>query len=105
LPREYNGDRLRVSLQGVQSYQLTITAGDLVEGQWFLHEPFPGLSWTLQVAAIDLVADPDRRLVRIVTTDPIRQVVDYPSDRSVRLMAPPDTSNSTMYFEAGGGES
>ncbi|MBB4687860.1 hypothetical protein [Amycolatopsis jiangsuensis] len=62
--------------------ELTIAAEDLTQGQWFLHEPAPGLrSWPLQVATAEVLDD----AVRIVTTDEVRELVSYARDRRVRL--------------------
>ena len=60
----------------------TVAAEDLSQGQWFWHEPAPGLrSWPLQVATAE-VLDND---VRIITTDEVRELVSYARDRRVRL--------------------
>jgi hypothetical protein len=62
--------------------QPTVAAEELTTGQWFWHEPAPGLrSWSLQVAATELAENS----VRIVTTDEVRELVSYARDRRVRL--------------------
>ncbi|MGW4395260.1 hypothetical protein ACWEHA_08230 [Amycolatopsis nivea] len=60
----------------------TVAAEDLAQGQWFWHEPAPGLrSWPLQVATAEILED----AVRIITTDEVRELVSYARDRRVRL--------------------
>lgn len=60
----------------------TIAAEELTQGQWFWHEPAPGLTgWALQVATAELLED----AVRIVTTDEVRELVSYARTRRVRL--------------------
>ena len=60
---------------------------ELAEGQWFWHEPVPGLprSWSLQVARKEI----SESSVRIVTTDDVREVVSYRRERRVRLAPDP----------------
>ncbi|MFI7681023.1 hypothetical protein [Actinophytocola sp. NPDC049390] len=54
----------------------------MTEGLWFWHELAPGLGWMLQVAAVELRLD----VVGIFTTDPERELVEYPRGRQVRLV-------------------
>ncbi|MFF0143831.1 hypothetical protein ATK36_4008 [Amycolatopsis sulphurea] len=62
--------------------ELTVAAEDLTQGQWFWHEPAPGLrSWQLQVATAEVQDD----AVCIMTTDEVRELVSYARDRRVRL--------------------
>lgn len=62
--------------------ELTVAAEDLTQGQWFWHEPAPGLrSWPLQVATAEVQDD----AVCIMTTDEVRELVSYARDRRVRL--------------------
>ncbi|HEY2056867.1 MAG TPA: hypothetical protein VGL64_04305 [Amycolatopsis sp.] len=62
--------------------ETTVAAEELTRGQWFWHEPAPGLkSWQLQVAEAELTAD----AVRIITTDDVRELVSYRRTRRVRL--------------------
>ncbi|MDT8911019.1 hypothetical protein [Amycolatopsis sp. PS_44_ISF1] len=64
--------------------ETTVAAEDLTRGQWFWHEPAPGLkSWPLQVAEAELTAD----AIRILTTDEVREQVSYARTRRVRLAA------------------
>ncbi|WP_239153896.1 hypothetical protein [Amycolatopsis sp. FDAARGOS 1241] len=70
------------TLSEVDIQESTVAAEDLTEGQWFWHEPVRGLrAWSLQVARAEVGAT----MVRIVTTDDIREVVSYRRDRRVRL--------------------
>ncbi|MFD5826266.1 hypothetical protein [Lentzea sp. NPDC060358] len=62
------------------------TAADVVAGQWFWHEPWPGYRVPLHVAAVSRHG----RTVRIVTTDPDREIVQYRSDRPVHLLRDED---------------
>ncbi|USX54406.1 hypothetical protein [Lentzea sp. HUAS12] len=62
------------------------TASDVVAGQWFWHEPWPGYRVLLRVAATSRHG----RTVRILTTDPDREVVQYRLDRPVRLFEDED---------------
>ncbi|WP_410596427.1 hypothetical protein [Amycolatopsis sp. lyj-23] len=60
----------------------TVPAHQLTKGQWFWHEPAPGLpAWQLQVNSAELVEDS----VEIFTTDGERELVSYPRNRLVRL--------------------
>jgi len=60
----------------------TVPADQLTKGQWFWHEPFPGLpAWQLQVDSAELVDDS----VQIFTTDEVRELVSYTRTRRVRL--------------------
>ncbi|WP_290055439.1 hypothetical protein [Amycolatopsis solani] len=60
----------------------TVPAYQLTKGQWFWHEPAPGLpAWQLQVTSAELVEDS----VEIFTTDEERELVSYPMNRLVRL--------------------
>ena len=60
----------------------TVPADQLMKGQWFWHEPAPGLpAWQLQVDSAQLEGDS----VEILTTDEVREMVSYPRERRVRL--------------------
>ncbi|MDT7805525.1 MAG: hypothetical protein QOI78_8958 [Actinomycetota bacterium] len=60
----------------------TVPADQLTKGQWFWHEPAPGLpAWQLQVTSADILEDS----VEIFTTDEERELVSYPRNRLVRL--------------------
>ncbi|MFJ1768411.1 hypothetical protein ACIOD2_49400 [Amycolatopsis sp. NPDC088138] len=60
----------------------TVPADQLTKGQWFWHEPAPGLpAWQLQVNSADILEDS----VEIFTTDEERELVSYPRNRLVRL--------------------
>ncbi|MEV6880267.1 hypothetical protein [Amycolatopsis sp. NPDC051128] len=60
----------------------TVPADQLTKGQWFWHEPAPGLpAWQLQVNSAELLEDS----VEIFTTDEERELVSYPRSRLVRL--------------------
>jgi hypothetical protein len=60
----------------------TVPADQLMKGQWFWHEPAPGLpAWQLQVNSAELLEDS----VEIFTTDEERELVSYPRNRLVRL--------------------
>jgi hypothetical protein len=71
----------------VDMQELTVAAEELSEGQWFFHEPVPGVpvpglrSWPLQAAAVQV----GEKTVRIVTTDDVREVVSYRRGRRVRV--------------------
>jgi hypothetical protein len=66
------------------TYDETVAAEELTKGQWFWHQPAPGLAgWPLQVATAEVVED----AVRIVTTDEVRELVSYARTRRVRLAA------------------
>ncbi|HET6707320.1 MULTISPECIES: hypothetical protein [unclassified Amycolatopsis] len=59
-----------------------VPAHQLTKGQWFWHEPAPGLpAWQLQVNSAELLEDS----VEIFTTDEERELVSYPRNRLVRL--------------------
>lgn len=61
---------------------VTVPADQLTKGQWFWHEPAPGLpAWQLQVTSAELLEDS----VEIFTTDEERELVSYPRNRLVRL--------------------
>ncbi|MET8849186.1 hypothetical protein [Amycolatopsis sp. NPDC004625] len=60
----------------------TVPAHQLTKGQWFWHEPAPGLpAWQLQVTSAEVREDS----VEIFTTDEERELVSYPRNRLVRL--------------------
>lgn len=79
------GEKLSVvvtSLLTMDTNDATVPADQLTEGQWFWHEPFPGLpAWQLQVSYAELLEDS----VQIFTTDEVRELVSYPRSRRVRL--------------------
>ncbi|MFD4668834.1 hypothetical protein ACFWNN_03815 [Lentzea sp. NPDC058450] len=66
------------------------TAADVVAGQWFWHEPWPGYRVPLQAAGTSRHG----HTVRIVTTDSDREVVQYRFDRPVRLVRDADPIDS-----------
>ena len=66
----------------MNSEEATVPADQLTKGQWFWHEPAPGLpAWQLQVNSAELLEDS----VEIFTTDEERELVSYPRNRLVRL--------------------
>ena len=70
------------SLTLVNTGESTVAAEELSEGQWFWHEPVPGLAaWMLQVASTEL----SESAIQIVTTDRVRELVRYRRGRRVRL--------------------
>ncbi|MFI5613487.1 hypothetical protein [Amycolatopsis sp. NPDC051903] len=74
----------RHTAAGAEVAEDTVFAEDLTQGQWFWHEPAPGLAgWPLQVATAELLDD----AVRIITTDEVRELVSYSRTRRVRLAA------------------
>jgi hypothetical protein len=67
---------------GMNTDDATVPADQLTKGQWFWHEPAPGLpAWQLQVTSAELLEDS----VEIFTTDEERELVSYPRNRLVRL--------------------
>lgn len=70
------------SLWDMNEGDATVPADQLMKGQWFWHEPAPGLpAWQLQVNSAELLEDS----VEIFTTDEERELVSYPRNRLVRL--------------------
>jgi hypothetical protein len=70
------------SLMVMNTDDATVPADQLTKGQWFWHEPAPGLpAWQLQVNSAELLEDS----VEIFTTDEERELVSYPRNRLVRL--------------------
>ena len=70
------------SLSDMNIEDATVPADQLTKGQWFWHEPAPGLpAWQLQVNSAELLEDS----VEIFTTDEERELVSYPRNRLVRL--------------------
>ncbi|MGW6443218.1 hypothetical protein [Lentzea sp. NPDC055074] len=65
-------------------------AADVVAGQWFWHEPWPGYRVPLRAAAVSRHG----HVVRIFTTDPAREVVQYRFDRPVHLLQDDDRIDS-----------
>ena len=66
----------------MNTHDATVPAHQLTKGQWFWHEPAPGLpAWQLQVNSAELLEDS----VEIFTTDGERELVSYPRNRLVRL--------------------